>query len=234
MIAPTLMINSPRFLQTSDSSLLISFGDEISEGVHQQVARATYLLLNHTHPAILNLHPAYSSILVSFNPSNIQAPELTAWLQLQINKKHDESSPERNIAIPVCYGNEFGPDLADLAAYHGLSKNEVISIHTSVSYLVYFLGFAPGFPYLGGMPQRIATPRLSRPRARVPAGSVAIGGLQTGIYPVSTPGGWRIIGRTPLKLFDPDETPPTLFQMGDRVRFTSISLDEFDSISEGR
>lgn len=227
------MTDSMQFLQTSDSSLLIRFGKEISEEVHFRVVQATQVLLKNRHSALLNLHPAYSSILISFDPQSIQVHDLTEWLQLQISKTKQEMLPKREVEIPVCYGGEFGPDLADVAAHNGLSSDEAILIHTSASYLVYFLGFAPGFPYLGGMLSSIATPRLPKPRARVPAGSVAIGGSQTGIYPVSTPGGWRIIGRTPLKLFDPEKTPPTLFQMGDHVGFNSISRDEFDLMVEG-
>ena len=135
------------------------------------------------------------------------------------------------IEIPVCYGGEFGPDLHDVAAHNHLKNEEVIELHSSANYLVYFLGFAPGFPYLGGMPREIAAPRLSTPRTQVLAGSVAIGGHQTGVYPVSSPGGWRIIGRTYLQLFVTARNPPTLLQMGDHVRFVPISRREFERLN---
>ena len=127
--------------------------------------------------------------------------------------------PPRTVEVPVRYG---GPDLDDVARLAGMTADEVIVLHSGAEYVVYFLGFSPGFPYLGGMPEALATPRLASPRLRVPAGSVAIGGSQTGIYPVASPGGWRIIGRTPLELFRADREPPALLAMGDRVRFTRL------------
>lgn len=134
----------------------------------------------------------------------------------------------RFVEIPVCYDGEFGPDLADVARHTGLSVEEVIARHSAVEYRVHCLGFAPGFPYLGGLPPELATPRRATPRQGVPAGSVAIGGAQTGIYPQSSPGGWNVIGRTPLRLFDADREPPALLKAGDRVRFRPITRGEFE------
>ncbi|MBX6395501.1 MAG: 5-oxoprolinase subunit PxpB, partial [Alicyclobacillaceae bacterium] len=133
----------------------------------------------------------------------------------------------RLVEIPVCYGGEFGPDLAYVADYHGLTPERVIEIHSSTEYRVYMIGFAPGFPYLGGLSPELATPRKTSPRLTIPAGSVGIAGNQTGVYSVSTPGGWQIIGRTPLVLFRPDLHPPSLLKAGDRVRFYPISREEF-------
>lgn len=130
--------------------------------------------------------------------------------------------------IPVCYGGELGPDLPEVAAAHGLSEEEVVEIHASADYLVYMLGFAPGFAYLGGLPKRIATPRRRTPRLSIPAGTVGIAGDQTGVYPIATPGGWQLIGRTPDPLFLPDAMPPALLRAGDIVRFRPISRAEFD------
>ena len=130
--------------------------------------------------------------------------------------------PPRTLEVPVRYGGAEGPDLEEVARLHGMTADGVVRLHLSGDYLVYFLGFSPGFPYMGGMPARIATPRLSAPRVRVPAGSVAIGGEHTGIYPVASPGGWRIIGRTPLDIFRLDRDPLTLLNMGDHVRFAAI------------
>ncbi len=128
----------------------------------------------------------------------------------------------RTVEIPVVYGGESGPDLEDVARYAGMAPERVVELHASAQYLVYFLGFSPGFPYLGGLPAALAVPRLEAPRTRVPAGSVAIGGGQTGIYPVESPGGWRIIGRTPLLMFDSRQDPPALLAMGDRLRFVPV------------
>lgn len=133
----------------------------------------------------------------------------------------------RTVTIPVCYGGEFGSDLEYVASVHALTPDEVIAIHTAGEYLVHMLGFAPGFPYLGGLSARIATPRRATPRLRVEAGTVGIGGEQTGIYPLATPGGWQCIGRTPIALFRPDDNPPSLLTAGDRVRFTPISIQEY-------
>jgi inhibitor of KinA len=141
--------------------------------------------------------------------------------------------PARTVDIPVCYGGEFGPDLAEVAARNGLSAEEVIRIHASAEYLVYMIGFAPGFPYLGGMSGRIAAPRRSTPRLAIPAGSVGIAGEQTGVYPLETPGGWQLIGRTPIALFLPVRSPPSLLRAGDKVRFRPISRMEYEQWEDG-
>ncbi len=137
----------------------------------------------------------------------------------------------RRVEIPVCYGGELGPDLDDVARTHGLAPEEVIRLHADADYLVYMIGFMPGFAYLGGLPERIATPRRKTPRTAVPAGTVGIGGRQTGVYPLVSPGGWNLIGRTPVKIFDIKRDEPTLLSTGDRVRFRPISRSEFDEAS---
>ncbi len=222
----------PHIIVASDRALLLFFGDEISEKGHYDVLRAMKFFESHPHPSILNLHPAYCTLLIDFNPTQATTDEMISFCEEGL-KQLDTIvlPPHRSIEIPVVYGGEFGPDLNDVAAHHHRSVEEVITIHSSGNYLVYFLGFSPGFPYMGGLPEQIATPRLAVPRKNVPAGSVAIGGNQTGIYPLATPGGWRIIGRTPLRLFDAKRNPPTLFQMGDRVGFRKISIEEFRSFS---
>jgi inhibitor of KinA len=198
--------------------LLVRFGDAISPETHRSVLRLTRRLTGAR--GVCNLHPAYASLLVSFDPLTAGAAELEAHIRREFAaSENDPLPPPRRVEIPVRYGGTEGPDLEDVARLHGMSTGEVVSIHSSAEYLVYFLGFSPGFPYLGGLPEAIATPRLERPRLKVPAGSVAIGGSQTGVYPVSSPGGWRIIGRTPLELFRADRNPPTLLEMGEVVRF---------------
>jgi inhibitor of KinA len=205
----------------SDHSLLVTFGTAISLDAHRRVVRMTRALSG--GPGIRNVHPGYASVLVSFDPLEIDASALAARIREAADAADDETPVEsRLVEIPVKYGGDAGPDLEDVAKLHGLSPEEVIAIHSGAEYLVYFLGFSPGFPYLGGMPEAIATPRLARPRRMVPAGSVAIGGSQTGVYPVASPGGWRLIGRTPLELFRADRNPPTLLEMGDRVRFVPL------------
>jgi KipI family sensor histidine kinase inhibitor len=209
-----------------DSSLLVSFAPEISLAVHQQV-HSLYGFLKRRNPqGLVNLHPAYCTVLIEFNPLQASHAEIEAAVRGW--GEGVEPAPESRLwEIPVCYGGEFGPDLEEVAKLHDTSTARVVELHSSVDYLVYFLGFSPGFPYLGGLPDELATPRLAAPRTRVPAGSVAIGGSQTGIYPTESPGGWRIIGRTPWRLFEPVRAAPALLAMGDRVRFVPVPPDEF-------
>jgi KipI family sensor histidine kinase inhibitor len=206
----------------SDRSLLVSFGDAISMDAHRQVRRLVSALC--AAPAgILNLHPAYTSVLIDFDPRRRSHREMEALLHERMLVLPEPADTEtRTVEIPVSYGGAFGPDLEEVARHAGLTPARVVELHASARYLVYFLGFSPGFAYLGGLPPELSAPRLAAPRNRVPAGSVAIGGSHTGIYPVESPGGWRIIGRTALRLFDPDSLPPALLRMGDDVRFVPL------------
>ena len=205
----------------SDRSLLLSFGDEISFDVHLAVARLTRFLLGVR--GILNLHPAYTSVLVDFDPRLRSHSQVEALVRESIAAHADEAPPPpRHVEIPVRYGGESGPDLGDVARHTGFTEERVVELHAAAEYLVYFVGFATSFPYLGGLPPELATPRLAAPRKYVPVGSVAIGGAQAGIYPLPSPGGWRLIGRTRLLLFDPSASPPPLLRMGDRVRFVPL------------
>jgi len=205
----------------SDCSLLLSFGDEISFDAHLALARLTRCLEG--VPGILNLHPAYTSLLVDFDPRLRSHSQVEALLQERIASHSSDPPPEpRHVEIPVCYGGEFGPDLGDVARHTGFTEARVVELHAAAEYLVYFVGFSTCFPYLGGLPPELATPRLAAPRKHVPVGSVAIGGAQAGIYPLASPGGWRLIGRTHVRLFDPSASPPPLLRMGDRVRFIPV------------
>ena len=205
----------------SDRSLLLSCGDKISSDAHLEVARLTRCLEGVR--GILNLHPAYSSVLVDFDPRLRSHAQVEALVRERLATHADHAPPEpRRVEIPVCYGGECGPDLGDVARHAGLTEERVVELHAAAEYLVYFVGFATCFPYLGGLPPELATPRLAAPRKHVPVGSVAIGGAQAGIYPLSSPGGWRLIGRTRLMLFDPSASPPPLLRMGDRVRFVPV------------
>jgi KipI family sensor histidine kinase inhibitor len=206
----------------SDRSLFLSFGDEISMAAHLAVLRMTQCLAGVR--GILNLHPAYTSVLVDFDPRLLTHPMVESLVRRQWAAHRDEAAPEpRVIEVPVRYGREFGPDLPDVARHTGLSAERVIELHSGADYLVYFVGFSTFFPYLGGLPSQLATPRLPAPRKHVPLGSVAIGGAQAGIYPLASPGGWRLIGRTPLALFDLNHEPPPLLRMGDHVRFVPLA-----------
>jgi inhibitor of KinA len=218
--------NAMRFVYSSDRSLMVVFGDEISLDAQRDVLRLTPLLQNLR--GVVNVHAAYASILIDFNPLETGHRDLEhAAGELYSQAATAPLPAPRTVEIPVCYGGEHGPDLEDVAALGNRSPAEVVAIHSGADYLVCFLGFSPGFPYLSGMPESIAAARLATPRSRVPAGSVAIGGRQTGVYPLASPGGWRLIGRTPLRLFQPDGEPPVLLRMGDHVKFVPISKGDF-------
>lgn len=213
----------------SDCSILLTLDESASEAVQQRVAALTKALLRLSDPRILNLHPAYASILIDFDPLQVSHDEITAIIRtIQREPATDDASAPRTIEIPVCYGHELGPDLADVVTETGLSPEEVISRHSSGVYSVSFFGFSPGFAYLSGLSPSLHVARLPSPRRLVQAGSVAIAGQQTGVYSVDSPGGWRLIGKTPLRMFDPNAIPPTPLEVGDHVRFVPISRDEFD------
>ncbi|HTT62545.1 MAG TPA: 5-oxoprolinase subunit PxpB [Bryobacteraceae bacterium] len=215
-----------RVVDASDRALLLVFDDRISLAAHRDVLRLTPLL--RTVRGVTNVHPAYASILVDFDPRVIRHAGVEQAATEIFAQAAGAAFPEpRTVEVPVLYGGENGPDLESVAALTGHTPDEVVAIHSGAGYLVYFLGFSPGFPYLGGLPESIAAPRLETPRKRVPAGSVAIGGRQTGVYPLASPGGWRIIGRTPLHLFDAAADPPALLQMGDHVRFVPLAKGVF-------
>jgi len=220
-----------RFIPASDRSLLVSFADDISVGHNRRVGALLYLLEKEPIAGVSNLHPAYSSLLVVFDPLRLDHEELEIDLRKRLPTL-DTLVPAapRIIEIPVCYDREFGPDLEDVADDRSLTPQEVISIHSAHEYTAYFLGFAPGFAYLGELPAELEVPRLPVPRRMVPRGSVAIAGRQTAVYPSSTPGGWRILGRTPLAMFTAERESMSLLKMGDHVRFVPISREEFDKV----
>jgi len=210
----------------SDRSLLISFGDEITPEAQQQVSQLTHGLDGLR--GILNLHPAFTTVLVDFDPRLRSHAEIEALVRERAAQVGERAAvPARLVTIPVCYGGAAGPDLADVARHAGVEPDRVVELHAAAEYRVAFVGFATCFPYLGGLPPQLATPRLAAPRKHVPAGSVAIGGNQAGIYPLASPGGWRLIGHTPRNLFDPAKEPPALLRMGDRVRFVPITEARF-------
>ena|SRR6516165_11626883 len=218
-----------KIIAGSDSSLLVVFGDAISSAIEDRVRGLLYALQAKRDARISNLHPGYTSLLVDFNPLAVSHEEVAAIIESLANLPCSPVVGETKVVeIPVCYDAEFGPDLEDVSACTRLSVEEVIRLHSASSYRVCFLGFTAGFAYLDGLPEALHTPRLATPRGAVAAGSVGIAGSQTGIYPTQTPGGWRLIGRTPLRMFDPRARPPTRVQTGDRVRFSSIDRAQFD------
>lgn len=220
-----------RFRPASDQALLVLFGESIDARTSRRVETLLRLLQSQPLASVRNLHPGYSSILVRFDAIRTTHAELESQLREYIEQLDDMQLPEpRVVEIPVCYGGEFGPDLDDVAAFHKITSEELINNHAAPTYRVCFLGFVPGFPYLSGLTPALATPRLSTPRRAIPAGSVGIAGNQTGVYPFSTPAGWRLIGRTPLALFRADRAEMSLLSIGDSVRFSAISRARFDEL----
>lgn len=215
--------SSARLLPAGDAAILIEFADEINDAINDRVHALADALRAQARPEIRDLVPAYASLLVCYDPRGVSFEEMGTIVQnaLDILAMNPPLAP-RLIEIPTRYGGEFGPDLAFVAQHNHIAEEDVIQLHTSVVYRVYFVGFLPGFAYLGSLPAPIAAPRMETPRARVPAGSVGIAGRQTGVYPLESPGGWRIIGRTELSLFEPHRDPPTLLRPGDRVRFVAV------------
>ena len=218
----------PRILPAGDAALTVEFGDVIESQIHDRVLAFASQVVALDIPGILEIVPTYRSATVYVDPMKVEIDELTAQLDgVTANAEGFDSSQGRTVEIPILYGEEVGPDLPDVAAFSGLSIEGVIALHSSMEYRCYMLGFSPGFPYLGRVPSAIAMPRLSNPRSQVSAGSVGIAGHQTGIYPQTSPGGWRIIGRTPQRIYDPARPQPFLIAAGDRVRFIPISRKEF-------
>ena len=220
-------------VRASDQTLLVSFGDRITPEAHQRVVALTASLQDQPIAGVLNLHPAYCSLLIKFDLRRTRHEEIERLVQDRMRGAQPAlAAAPRQVEIPVCYGGDFGPDLASLAALRRLRVDDLIRIHSQTAYTVFFLGFVPGFAYLGTLPDAIAAPRLSSPRRRVEAGSVGIAGRQTGIYPCPVPGGWNLIGRTPLSMFRIDRDPMALLACGDQVRFLPIGREEFDRMQK--
>jgi inhibitor of KinA len=226
----------------SEKAVTIEFGNSISEDLLYVIAGFAELLKQHPFAGMTGMVPAYCTLTVFFNPLMVTKADMpgttalekvSAYLnqlkqQLIINTIRQSDI----ITIPVCYGEELGPDLTEVAQINNLTSDEVIRLHGSVTYLVHMIGFMPGFAYFGGMTPAIMAPRKAKPLANVPAGSVGIASLQTGIYPLQSPGGWQIIGQTPLKMFDAARAQPALLKAGDRVKFKAINLSEFKNIAK--
>ena len=220
-----------QILTEGDSSLLIVFGDEISPEINRRISAVVQLLKNHQIQGIVDLIPSYSALLINYNPQVIRFEEIRCRVEkiLSMDVKADAAA-RKIVEIPVCYGGEYGPDLQTIADHAGLTPEEVIDIHSSRDYLIYMLGFLPGFCYLGGLDERIHTPRLANPRLRIREGSVGIGGNATGIYPMDSPGGWQLMGLTPVKTYDPTKPVPILLNAGEYIRFIPIDEAEFQRI----
>lgn len=221
-----------RYLLAGDKSLVVEFGDAIDEEINRKVIN---LMKNLEESKLIDvideMVPTYRSLMINYNPLKIDYDDFLLEIKdLEKNLKNIGKVKKNIVEIPVLYGGEFGPDIETVANHNNLSIEEVIDIHSKGEYLVYMLGFTPGFTYLGGMDNKIETPRLSNPRVKIHAGSVGIAGKQTGVYPIDSPGGWQLIGRTPLKLYNPNKENPILLSAGDYVKFVPINKEEHENI----
>lgn len=222
------MYSETKFVPAGDKSLVIEFGNSISPEINAKIRNMVNALDESDLASISEVIPTYRSILIIYDPLLVQYEELINILKdMEKSLGKVDQGEAQIIELPTVYGGEYGPDIEFVAKHNNLTIEEVINIHSSTDYLLYMLGFTPGFGYLGGMSEKIETPRLQTPRTKIPAGSTGIAGKQTGIYPIDSPGGWQLIGRTPVKLYDPLSEPPVLLNAGDYVRFVPVNEEEY-------
>jgi KipI family sensor histidine kinase inhibitor len=225
------LFKKPLLRMMGDRGFLVELGDEIAPEINRRVRVLTAALDQDVPEGVLEIVPTYRSILMIYDPLLTSPAKLEKEISGLLDRLDSIEIPEPTVVhIPVCYGGEHGPDLEHVAKVHDLTTEEVIRIHSEPQYLIYMIGFTPGFPFLGGLPEILATPRLESPRVLVPAGSVGIANNQTGMYSIDSPGGWQLIGRSPLKPFQPEKENPFLYQAGDYLKFDPITPEEYDRI----
>jgi inhibitor of KinA len=218
-----------RVVPAGDSAIIVEFEERIDPAVNARTIACAEAIQGAQLPGVRDVVPTYRSVAIYFDPLRTNGNLLMESVDREATRASSVAGTSRApVRIPVCYGGELGPDLASVAAFAGMGEQDVVGVHTSTTYRVFMLGFVPGFAYLGIVDGRIAMPRHSTPRVRVPLGSVGIAGVQTGVYPTETPGGWQLIGRTPLKPFDPAREQPFLMKAGDTVQFYAIERGEYD------
>ena len=235
--------SDPTFQPMGDRCLIIEFESRVDPEINARVRSVARHLLTHPIEGVVDIVPAFTTVAVHYRPEAVrdgppsESPYRRLCRSIERILAQGIARPDagaRVVEVPVCYGGELGPDLDEVAVQCRMTPQQVIALHAASPHQVYMLGFAPGFPYLGGLDSRLETPRRSTPRTKVPAGSVAIAREQSAIYSIETPGGWNILGRTPLKLFTPETVPPCLLQPGDNVRFVPISAEQFNAMQQSR
>jgi KipI family sensor histidine kinase inhibitor len=226
------LYEAPRLLPAGDGAVSVELGDEISREANARALTLERLLLDARLPGLVDTVPSFRALLVQYDPLALPWAALHARLLELVSRLADASPPPgRRVELPCAYGGGHGPDLEEVARRLGLTPAEVVRLHAGADHYVYFVGFTPGLPYMAGQPERLTIPRLDRPRVKTPAGSVGIGGTQTSIYSVESPGGFWLLGRTPVRLYDPAGAEPILLRAGDHVRFRPIEPAEFDAIA---
>jgi len=222
------LYSQARFRLAGDSGLLVEYGDGIAPEVNARVRAMDMVLATHPLEGVREVVPTYRSLLILYDPLQAE-PDQLAQALVGLESRLDEITipPPDTVEIPVCYGGDHGPDIEHVAQANGLTVEEVIRLHSKTVYSIYMIGFTPGFCFLGGLPDNLHTPRLETPRMRVPAGSVGIANAQTGIYPLTSPGGWQLIGRTPVRLFAPEKESPFIYKTGDSILFVPISPERY-------
>ncbi|MBT7051291.1 MAG: 5-oxoprolinase subunit PxpB [Desulfobacula sp.] len=227
------LFEKPVFRIAGDRGLLVEFGEGIDPKVNAKVRAMAKFLEKKTPKGVKEMLPTYRSLLFIYDPG-VTNPDILCKRIEKFNNTLEkmEIDPFKVVEIPVCYANKFGPDMENVQKAHGLTTEEVISLHSKPEYLIYMVGFTPGFAFLGGLDEKLHTPRLTTPRMLVPEGSVGIANNQTGMYPIASPGGWQLIGKTPLKLFAPDRANPFLYKAGDKIKFKPISQTEYDLLEQ--
>lgn len=225
------MYEKTRYLVAGDKALVMEFGNEISDAINGKIRAMSLAIDQKKIPGITEIVPTYRSMMIHYDPTVLPFRQLKEGMEMLEKDLENIQLPAPEVmVIPTLYGGEYGPDMETVMAHNGLSLEEVVEIHTSRNYLIYMIGFTPGFPYLGGMDERIATPRLETPRTKIKGGSVGIAGSQTGIYSIDSPGGWQLIGWTPVPLYDPDARIPILLKAGNYVRFEAITEEKYEEI----
>ncbi len=227
-----MIYDRPRFFPAGDLALVAELGDAISPEINRRVRSLTDALEQGSIPGVFDFLPTYRSVLVYYDPLLVTSGEVEVSIERLLENTEAADTGKRHVVhIPTLYAGDMGPDIAFVAEHSGMDEQQVISIHSGTDYLVYMMGFSPGFAYLGGLDDRLATPRLQSPRTEIPPGAVGIAETQTGVYPVASPGGWQLIGRTPVRLFDPVRERPVLLSAGDYVRFVPLeSRQAYDDI----
>jgi KipI family sensor histidine kinase inhibitor len=226
------LFKKPLFRIAGDRGLLVEYGDVIDPDVNNKVRSMAIIMEKESSKSVIETIPTYRSLLIIYDPAITNPTKLEKEiLALEERISQIKIPPPDTVEIPVCYGGEFGPDIQFVADHNSITKDDVIRIHSGAEYQIYMIGFTPGFPFLGGLPKELHTPRLETPRSFVPERSVGIANNQTGIYPLASPGGWQLIGKTPLRLFAPEHSNPFIYKVGDRIKFKPISAEDYYSLA---